>query len=200
MSYFLPEGYIERPDAPQSFDVGGGDTWQDEVYSTARQLADVLGLHTVVDIGCGSGFKLIKYFGEKPFTTVGVDLEPAIDSLKLKYPGYSWVTPGGLKGLSPSLLICSDVIEHVYDPDNFCEHIRTINPKWIVISTPDRKLMAKFPKWTARMGPPGNGCHVREWTFGEFRLYMDSHFDVVRHFHSNVEQCTQCAIMRLKRS
>jgi SAM-dependent methyltransferase len=192
MSYFLPEGYIERLGATQSYDIGGNDEWQDEVYREASILAKVLGLQTVLDFGCGSGFKLMKYFDE--FATVGIDLAPTVARLNMKYPYRKWGVVGKSITMLPDLLICSDVIEHVDDPDDLLSLLKSLHPKWLVISTPDRGLMAENPKWTKALGPPGNGCHVREWAFSEFRKYINSHFEVVRHFHSSVEQCTQCVI------
>lgn len=197
MPYFLPEGYIERLGAPQDFDAKGGDEWQNEVYQTALLLAEVLGLETVMDFGCGSGFKLMKYFAK--FKTVGVDLPEALPRLQQKYPDRHWcasdfgVAQGGI-----DLLICSDVIEHVDEPDGFLALLKNFHPQWLVISTPDRKLMARYPRWTKTGGPPGNGCHAREWSFEEFRKYMDVHCEVIRHFHSNREQATQCVIARFR--
>ena len=201
MSYCLPNGYVERLGAPQDFDANGGDTWQDEVYKTARGLADVLGLRAVLDFGCGSGFKLVKYFPPSSmFVPVGVDLPQAVERLNQTYPKQVWLTVQEIKTIhyDLDLVICSDVIEHVDEPDLLLSMLKGMAPKWLVISTPDRNLMAKSPRWTSRMGPPGNGCHVREWTFGEFRMYMDMHFDVVRHFHSNRAQATQCVIARTR--
>jgi hypothetical protein len=203
MAYFLPYGYIERMGAPQDFDVNGTDEWQREVYMTAVTLAEVFGLRTVLDFGCGSGFKLMKYFSN--YETLGVDLPEAVVLLAQKYPGRRWSTTADLSSAlftstltHPDMLICSDVIEHVDDPDLLLSFFKAIHPQWLVISTPDRKLMAKYPKWTSENGPPGNGCHVREWAFDEFRRYMDSHFEVLRHFRSNVKQATQCIIARPK--
>jgi SAM-dependent methyltransferase len=199
MSYFLPEGYIERLHAPQSYDIGGDDLWQDEVYKTALALSSAFGLTEIMDLGCGSGFKLMKYFSGRPFHTTGIDLEPALIRLRQTYPGRKWCTlEDGYPFDRPDLLICSDVLEHVDNPDALLERLKIFLPRWLVISTPDRKLMERYPKWGVKMGPPGNGCHVREWAFDEFRSYMDQHFEVLRHFHSNREQCTQCIIARLK--
>jgi SAM-dependent methyltransferase len=198
MPYSLPEGYVERLGAPQSYDEGGDATWQREVYATARILADVLGLQTVLDFGCGSGFKLMQYFGDRD--TLGVDLAPAVNHLRSEYPNRRWHVDEGLLITipGPDLLICSDVIEHVDDPDKMCDRIKHIGPKWLVISTPDRKLMEKYPKWGRHLGPPANGCHVREWSFDEFGSYIHQHFSIVRHWHTNVEQCTQAVIAVLR--
>ena len=40
---------------------------------------------TAIDVGCGSGWKLVKYISEE-FRTIGIDTEPALSFLKKKYP------------------------------------------------------------------------------------------------------------------
>ena len=215
-NYFLPEGYVERLGAPQTYDLGGDDTWQDEVYQAAYGIAEVLTMLkkpptiTILDWGCGSAFKLLKYF--KDFATIGVDLAPAIERLRREHPDRTWCTPeeillmmgmGMGMGMSrPDLVICSDVLEHLDNPDQLCHLLKALRPRWMVISTPDRELLANSPRWSKRCGPPGNGCHVREWAFGEFRQYIDSHFQedfhVVRHYHSNLAQGTQCVLATIK--
>ena len=49
-------------------------------------------LNKVIDIGCGTGFKLIKYLGE--FDTIGYETEPSIDFLKKTYPNRKWINSG----------------------------------------------------------------------------------------------------------
>jgi SAM-dependent methyltransferase len=204
MPYFLPEGYAERLGAPQSYDAGAEDDgviWQAEIYETAHTMARVLGLRTVLDVGCGSGRKLVDYFGGQEYYTVGVDLAPAVERLRNKYPDHLWCTASELiiaDRERPDLLICADVLEHLDDPDALLEMFKHIRPRWMVISTPDRKLMEKYPKWGRALGPPANYCHVREWAFKEFRMYMDTHFTVSRHWISNREQCTQAVIAHLR--
>jgi len=204
MSYCLPEGYVERIGAPQSYDAGGDDTWQREVYETALALARVFGLRNVVDFGCGSGFKLVKNFSGPEFETIGIDLEPAVLLLRQRYPYCDWRVEDDYRQLpltalsGADLVICSDVIEHIDEPDKLLGRLKLAHHAWFVISTPDRKLLERYPKWGVKMGPPANGCHVREWSFEEFRQYMDGHFEVLRHFIANREQCTQVVIARLK--
>ena len=39
------------------------------------------------------------------------------------------------------LVIASDVVEHLVDPDEMLQFISRIGPKFVVISTPDRDLL-----------------------------------------------------------
>ena len=47
----------------------------------------------VVDIGSGSGFKLVKYLS-KEFETIGIETEPAISHLRKTYPDQVWIDSG----------------------------------------------------------------------------------------------------------
>lgn len=209
MSYFLPERYAARTDAIQDFEgeAQRTDDVQREVYEEAALLARDFNLSSVIDLGTGSGWKLVKHFGERSDgNVVGIDLAPAVEILRKKYPRGCWTTPDNLpypsemqRAGGTGLVICSDMIEHVMDPDETCDTIKNFLPKWIVISTPDRDLVDEYFHPTNKtFGPPRNRCHVREWNFVEFGKYMASHFEVVRHFWSNKKQCTQCVVARLR--
>lgn len=190
MPYYIREDYRPRLDNEAFDDTPNTDLWQNDVYQLAHELATAYGFRTVLDIGCGSGFKLMKYF--RDFTTCGVEVEPTLSWLKEQYPDRLWMTLGEVS-LAYDMVICSDVIEHVADPDALLESIKRARPKRIVISTPDR-LMLKCDQ----MGPPNNLSHVREWSFTEFSLYLYDHFDVITHYICNEEQCTQVAVCELK--
>jgi 2-polyprenyl-3-methyl-5-hydroxy-6-metoxy-1,4-benzoquinol methylase len=193
LSYFLPEGYKERLGAVQQVDVLE-DQWQKEVYEAAKDVWRRNGLDRVVDVGTGSAFKLLKYFGGDPLAVTGLDLQSAVDVLRKKYPGNSWSTleryfkSGVWSVCQIDLLICADMIEHVDDPDAILGIFAQMKPRWLVISTPDRELLP------TPLGPPANPQHVREWAFHEFHQYISQWFSIVRHWHSNRAQATQCII------
>lgn len=195
--YFISEQYNARLDAKQDFEGENKvqDDYQNEVYATARELADKFGYRTVLDFGSGGGFKLLKFFEE--FDTTGVDLPDGVALLRKKYPERKWVTQDEVTLDAVDLVICSDVIEHVVDPDALCEFIIKLKPKHAVISTPDRALIC-YVYWQPEDGPPRNMTHVREWSFEEFGKYMDSHFKVENLFYSNRDQYTMCAVVGLK--
>lgn len=155
------------------------DKHQINVYLLAQKIAEDNNIKDIVDVGCGSGFKLKKYFDN--YNIIGYDLEPNVIWLKEKYPDGRWIvsdfksTPD-----KADLVICADVIEHVDNPDELLNFIIKMKPAYIVISTPDRyQLHEKLNR--PELGPPGNKHHVREWSFDEFTCYIDSYFDIILH-------------------
>src|SRR5262245_30406221 len=184
--YCIKDGYKPRLSNRYFDDTPLTDEWQKEVYEKARELADLHGLSSVLDIGTGSGFKLLKYFGDKD--TLGMDVPRTVSWLKQTYPDRNWTdqrepVPGY------QLVICADVIEHVPDPDQLLDLIAQCNPHFSVISTPDRAMLTR-----GQDGPPGNKAHVREWTFDEFEHYISRRFKISEHYISNLDQRTQLIV------
>jgi SAM-dependent methyltransferase len=184
-NYFIHDGYSSRTDAKEFDDTAFTDEFQREVYEYGRQVALLHNLSTVLDLGCGSGFKLITNFLE--FDTAGIDLEPTVAFLRKRWPGRKWDTSADR--VSPSdLVICADVIEHVANPDDLLDTIIRKQPKRVIISTPERDTLCLG----THDGPPKNLHHVREWNFSEFHAYIGSRFHIKQHFVINQTQCIEC--------
>jgi 2-polyprenyl-3-methyl-5-hydroxy-6-metoxy-1,4-benzoquinol methylase len=191
-NYCIKENYVHRAVPDFDDERGRTDEMQDQVYRTAAGLPEA---PKVMDIGCGGGFKLLKYFRDR--YTIGVDLPPTVEWLRREYPDRAWATWDNWLTLEkPDLIISADVIEHLPDPDVLLHFIAKCNPKWIVLSTPDRdRLQAMFHD-----GPPKNLCHCREWTAPEFREYVSSRFVVVDHYIPVGDDSTQYIIAKPKPS
>lgn len=188
--YKIKRGYLHRTETVYFDDRNLEDQWQLEVYEEAKNIALKNKFQEVIDLGCGSAFKLIKYFDE--LETTGIDVSPTFDYLEEKYPQKNWLKHGAFQyeKLSAELVICSDVIEHVKDPLELIENIKKIkNLQTLIISTPDRELAPH-----KSFGPPLNPTHMREWSFSEFHLFIKTHFNIIQHYHSNKSQWTQVII------
>ena len=190
-TYFIKQDYVHRENNNYFDDTSFKDEWQKEVYEFARTIADQHKFKNVLDIGTGSGFKLLKYFQD--LDTLGVDVTKTVDWLKATYPDRIW-TDQFIPVPDFDLVISSDVIEHIPDPDTLLDLIEKCNPKLIVLSTPDRDLFK-----LGHNGPPVNRSHVREWTMPEFNQYISSKFEVLDHFISNKEQATQVILAKIKK-
>ena len=195
--YWMLKDYKERLDNEAFDDTSLTDEFQKEVYEYAAEVFDRENLSGVIDVGCGSGFKLIKNFPD--CWTFGLDLEPTVSWLKQTYSKRNWgsldLESKDIEAEMPytcsALVICADVIEHIPDPDKLMMFLRNLRPHKLVLSTPDRGLLPDLQADFNPAGPPVNPCHVREWSFVEFEAYVQQFFKMDAHFISNKEQGTQ---------
>jgi len=186
--YYIHAGYNHRLNITHHDDRKYTDRWQKETYNTALAIAEKNGYKNILDIGCGSGYKLVKWFPVDKYNTLGLELEPSLSFLKQTYPEHKWKLSGCDKPFnndefSADVVICSDVIEHFTNPDILLNFIKTIKFNYLVMSTPARDLFSE--KMSNEM--PINRCHCREWNIDEFRRYIDSYnFNVDRHFYTSI--------------
>lgn len=192
--YEIKPGYYHRRRHHYFDDTTNRDGYQREVYEEALRIARVNHLRSVIDVGCGSGFKLVHYFGD--FDSIGVDVEPTYSWLRKTYPDKKWVRAFTEESqhLNADLVICADVIEHVEDPDQLLTYLARCSRGWVVLSTPERDLA----RGAHHYGPPPNPAHVREWNFAELHRYIGARFEIESHEISNVEQRTQMVVFRVR--
>jgi hypothetical protein len=190
--YYLHAGYQSRKTAEAYTGHEGRSEWQGEVYRYAREIALQYSIKSICDVGCGSGYKLVKYFSQ--FSFVGLDTPAAVELLRKNYPTYTWLPCdfGTAPPIQPNLVISADVIEHLLQPELLLQYIVAMRPDWVVLSTPDRNLL----RMGTHNGPPTNPSHYREWNMTEFRSFVGEYMDIVEHFISSASQCTQCILAR----
>lgn len=167
------------------------DEWQNEVYLVARLIADCSGAEQILDWGCGSGYKLLKYFGH--LRTNGVEIEPCHSYLLETYPHRGWPTVSSWRRhpIHSNIVICADVLEHTRNPRLMLNEIKMYGDI-LVLSTPDRDMLED-----GHDGPPGNLAHYREWSQPEFGEFVRScGLDIISHMITNVSQCTQMIVCR----
>ncbi len=87
--YFIDKDYISRLGYTHYDDTDQTDGYQDEIYLIAKSICEHNEYTSVLDIGCGSGFKLNKYFED--YNTTGMEIEPTLSWLKNKYPNNVWI-------------------------------------------------------------------------------------------------------------
>lgn len=190
-NYYIKDGYVHRDSYQYFDDTHNTDNYQNEIYEYAYQLAEKEGYKKILDVGCGSAFKLIKYFGK--YNLTGVDEQPTIDFLNKKYKdytsrGYKWLNLDSFYNSyqeENDLILSVDVIEHILNPNTLLEKLQTLKFKKLIISTPDRDLLSKlyvYPNnYDTQAGPPHNKAHIREWNKEEFIRYISDYFKVEEH-------------------
>jgi SAM-dependent methyltransferase len=187
----IKRGYIHRHSTIPHDDRGYEDTFQKEVYEKAAMLMADNGWQSILDMGCGSGYKLMKYLGQ--YETTGIDYEPVIHQAKTHYPKRKWKNVNDFNSgeFEADLILCADVIEHVEDPDAFLHSILTLkNWKCLMISTPERNERRGF----YHFGPPPNPSHWREWSAKELYHYISRFHPVFSQELIHKTQGTQLII------
>lgn len=179
--FFLPDGYTSRA-RPEYFDdahnLASKIVHQPDVYALADYLLRVSGRRTVIDIGCGSGRKLLALAAGR---RIGLDYKANIETCRAHAPQETWIEVDLERGELPAdsdlaaddaIVICSDVIEHLVDPGNLLGILASLYEKGaiVLVSTPAR-ARARGPD---DMGPPGNPAHVREWALSELELLVEA--------------------------
>lgn len=194
--YRISPHYVARNQYHHYDDSECEDEWQLEIYLHALGLMITNEFTHIADVGCGSGYKLVKYF--EGFSSVGYELPVNVDILKKRYPDKDWRVSDFTKKneIKADVIVCSDVIEHLIEPDDLLNYLKNQSFEYLIVSTPDRDLCYSDGD-VYLSGPPKNKAHQREWNFNEFRAYMDKHFDVVDHRVTNLQQATQMVICKM---
>jgi hypothetical protein len=169
-NYFIHDGYAVRLDNEDFDDTGFKDEFQLQVYQWARQLVDRLNFQRVIDLGCGSGYKLMTNFFDKQ--TLGIDLQACHRFLQsTKWKGRDWQVFDPSWGLTRYLtwLSAPTSLSTYQTLTSFMHYIaEVLQPKVLVISTPERDQLCLG----THNGPPKNIHHVREWNFAQFNAYV----------------------------
>jgi len=192
--FAIKKGYHHATGAEHFDDTDNKDEWQKEVYELADETARLLNYSSVIDVGCGSAYKLVHMLGG--YATTGIEVQPAYDWLTRQYPGRSWLLfdEADPKQLKADLVICSDVIEHMENPDDLLFFLSEISFERLIISTPERDGMAG----RSDFGPPENTSHYREWNAAEFKKYLEDWFIVKEQRIFNRKSVTQVVICSKK--
>lgn len=187
-NYFIRSDYQSNTSIETADQHSGGAYWtsrrirasyiyQHPVYSYADALIKKDNILSVVDIGCGVATKLAMLKNKNPNIKItGIDQESAIEYCLANYDFGHWIVddfenPSPAKHIkeTPDLIICSDVIEHLMNPNKLINYILALaSPSTkIIISTPARELLRDKSCITSP-----NPYHIREWSSEEFLQYL----------------------------
>lgn len=134
----------------------------------------------ILDLGCGNGFYASKLI-EKGFNVYGTDASATgIAQIKKKYPDRFFVQnlddndlPVELRQHQFDTIVLTEVIEHLYDPEqflNFCHDILSRNGGGeLIITTPYNGYLKNVAisfadKWDHHLNPLWLGGHIKFWS------------------------------------
>ena len=207
--YFLPLDYEPNPPDLTLDSISQATYWNPERLQSAKYYqhavfeeankflrANLCHLEEicVADLGCGAAQKtrVLKTGMASSINYIGYDQPECVVWLDENYPDGHWTPVNFLdspENLPQSfsyqhkadLVICSDVIEHVSDPDKVFAWLKFLcKPEgWIIISTVDRSRV----RGRGNRNSP-NKSHVYEWTKAEFlKLLKSRGFRIEKHLH-----------------
>lgn len=174
---YLPSDYVrQEPVFWNDFTVPEGVVWQQAVYETAFAIAADHGDVPIVDVGCGNAQKLIDRIDAERIT--GIDAPQTVAQLARLYPLHNWISddfedpqPIDAEG---KVVICADVLEHLWNPRNLLDVLASSGAIAIVLSTPDRELA----RGADHLGPCPHAPHAQEWTCDEFTALVNDFMKV----------------------
>lgn len=189
-NYFIKEGYkVNIVDGKAIKVYTGppvGDDYQYAVFQHIKKyIQSNSNVKTLVDLGCGTAFKINQFFKDLPIEITGVDQSFTVEQGAKNYPYINWIADDFGKSSDVQfdkydVIISSDVIEHLIDPDLLLERVKKCAHKdsKIFLSTPERDLV----RGKETFGPAPNKLHIREWNQDEFNKYLKSHgFKILEH-------------------
>lgn len=135
----------------------------------------------ILDVGCGEGITLKKLEEKKiGIANEGIDYsEEAVKIASQIYPKLK-IKQGDIYNLDYKdnafdVLICTEVLEHLEDPEKAFEEMRRVTSKYIVLSVPNEPffILANFArgKYLKRFG--NHPEHINHWTFKSIKKFSE---------------------------
>lgn len=141
---------------------------------------------SILDVGCGEGFTLERLrqegIGER---LEGVDyLDRAIELGQKEHPELT-LKQGSIfdlkyKNNSFDLVICSEVLEHIENPEKGLKELARVTKKYALLSVPNEPLFMGGNLLRGKnLSRFGNDIeHINHWTFWQFRKFVEREFTV----------------------
>jgi SAM-dependent methyltransferase len=157
-----------------------------------RQMVGASTNLSILEVGCGAGY-ILREFPDARLT--GVDISRvALEAAERNLAGYDvelvHADADGLTG-AYDRVICSEVLEHVNDPDATLASIaRLVAPGGrAVITVPNDRMIrvAKIPlRPFMRVDWGGDEFHANQWTPDQFGALLGRHLRVLRRSYAPV--------------
>lgn len=196
-SYYIKSGYLINEVNMTNDKVSEENYWNKQrslaaevyqfpVYKFLCKYVSEHNIDKVIDVGCGVGRKLHYVHKQAPdLKIIGIDQEAPIIYCRDTYDFGEWYVDDFESSeissdIKSKLILSSDVIEHLTNPDLLLSYIKTKLEKdgVVILSTPERDALRGR---SCNHSP--NKHHIREWSFKEFERYLESRgFETIKHF------------------
>jgi len=152
----------------------------EKFYSTMFKIVKPTKPQKILDVGCGEGFTLVNLSRNKIGKTYeGVEYSNnSIRLAKKLYPGLN-IKKGDIYDLqyrdnSFDMVICTEVLEHLKDPQKALRELARVTSKYVLFSVPNEPIFTLANlmrgKYLKTLGNhPG---HINHWTQHAFKKYL----------------------------
>lgn len=153
------------------------------VKNLSETIAPLEEVESIIDIGCGEGF-IVNCLNRTNIT--GVDIsKKALNVAKQKNPGCNFCAGSiydlSFKKSSFDLIIATEVLEHLENPEKALREIKRISKKYCIFSVPNepyfRTMNFLRGKNLTRFG--NDIEHLQNWSSKEFVKLIENHFSVI---------------------
>lgn len=194
-NYFIKEGYKINSKAKTFETEFLGEYWtkeridtshsfQYDVYIYARDLIKRNNYKAIMDLGCGPATKTKEHLLPIISDITLIDQPNCEEIIKktlptAKFYGVNLESIDLVLNKKFDLIICADVIEHIYKPDALLEFIKNhlSDSGYLIISTPERDLLRGL-----NCSHSPHQAHIREWNKNEFKKLLNFYgFNVEKH-------------------
>ena len=148
----------------------------------------------ILDVGCGNGY-LANYLISQGYNVYGTDASAAGIAIARQANTDRFFVqdlsagklPPELQSLSFDTIVCTEVIEHLYDPAGFVDFCKDVlrGKGEIIITTPYHGYLKNLTlslanKWDRHLSPGWHGGHIKFWSRATLgRLLTGGGFTVV---------------------
>jgi hypothetical protein len=166
------------------------------VSLNAARIAEVNRFKTIIELGYESSLKLCKYFSSDYM--ISAENPPPSEATQLRKPKYQ---PIEFEILHPDLfdadiVICSNVLEHILEPDRLLSAMAASAAKIFLFSSPALEILDAMGL-SSRSGPPHVKSRFYEWTTSQFAELVNDHLVVIAHTIVDLANPTQfCVAIR----
>lgn len=157
-------------------------------YANLHETIRNVEFNSVLDVGCGEGLvmkSMEKELRGKQCFAIDFDMNEVVDAKKNL--DFCTVNQGSVYELdfadhSLDMVICTEVFEHLENPEAALKEIERVAANYVVISVPREPIwrmlnMARGSYWKDLGNTPG---HLNHWSGSSFPKFISTKFDVIK--------------------
>lgn len=153
-------------------------------YEKLLEVVRQSGCETLLDAGCGEGFVVDFLLSRMPELKItGVDVsEKAIEYAKEHFGETARFRTGSVYKLpfsdkSFDAVLCSEVLEHLDDPNRAVSELKRVARSHVIITVPHEPYFQWLNNLGQIVGVSADPGHVNFWTANTFQAFVRAHFE-----------------------